>query len=287
VFLPLIAAPMTGVSGPELVAAACRAGVIGSFPTRNCGSVEELDEWLTSIEKETAKGPTAGSDVIAPVAANLIVHRTYGRRDDDIACLLDHGIDLVITSVGSPRPVVGPLHEGGVRVLADVASLAHAHKALADGVDGLVLLGAGAGGQTGWANPLAFVRAVRAFYDGPLVLAGGVSDGAALAAAVALGCDLAYMGTKFIATDESLASDAYKRGVVEGTMDDVSLGVSDIGIAASRLASGGSAGHTVSGVERVLPVEELVATTAAEWRAAWAGIRSLADAALAGAPTAV
>ena len=145
--LPLIAAPMFLVSGPALVKAACRAGVIGSFPTANCRSVEELDAWLADI-----KAATEGA---APFCPNLIVHRSNPRVQDDLAAVLRAGAEIVITSVGSPEPVMKPLKDAGCLVLADVASVRHAEKAVAAGVDGLVLLTAGAGGQTGWANPFA------------------------------------------------------------------------------------------------------------------------------------
>ena len=138
--------------------------------------------------------------------------------------------DGVITSVGSPEPVIEPLHKIGCLVLADMASLRHARKAVEAGADGLVLLSAGAGGQTGWVNGLAFVRAVRRFFDGPLVLAGGMADGQALWASRVLGCDLGYMGTKFIATSESLAAPAYKQMLLDAELDDVLLGVSSFSV---------------------------------------------------------
>jgi len=285
--LPLIAAPMTGVSGPELVLAACRNGVIGSFPTHNAGDVAELDAWLSRIEAGLTGGPSA------PVAPNLVVHRTNVRLREDVACLIDHGIELVITSVGSPAPVVEPLHTAGCRVFADVATLDQARKAAAAGADGLVLLAAGAGGQTGQANPFAFVRAVREFFTGTVVLAGGVSDGVALLAAQVLGADLAYMGTPFIATRESLASAAYRAALVDATMDDVRLSDQVGGLPASLLAqwletreaapvSSGdfqqerlvadpsvwSAGHGVTAVREVLPVDELVHRVRGEYDAA-------------------
>jgi len=217
--LPVIAAPMLRVSGPELVIAACRAGVIGAFPTANARTSEDLDWWLTEITEASHR---ADADrPVAPYAANLIIRQP--RLFDDVACLVRHRVELVITSVGSPAPVVGPLHEIGAVVLADVATLEHARKAVAAGADGLVLLSAGAGGQTGWLNPFAFVRAVREFFDGPLVLAGGISDGQGLLAAQVLGCDLAYLGTSFIATRESLAGAAYRDMLVEATIDDVVL----------------------------------------------------------------
>ena len=224
--LPLIAAPMFRVSGPELVVAACRNGVIGSFPTANCRSVNELDDWLSTISN------TLGPDD-APYCPNLIMRREA--LQEELACLLKYRPEIVITSVGSPGPVIEPLHEIGCLVLADVASVRHAEKAVAAGADGLVLLTAGAGGQTGWANGFAFARAVRTFFDGPMVLAGGISDGQALWAAEALGCDLAYMGTKFIATRESMASDGYKNMLVDSSLDDIMLSRAFTGLETNNL----------------------------------------------------
>ena len=298
--LPLIAAPMFLVSGPALVKAACRAGVIGSFPTANCRTVEELDRWLADIKD----GTDAAS---APFCPNLIVHRSNPRVAEDLAAVLRAGAEIVITSVGSPEPVMKPLKDAGCLVLADVASVRHAEKAVAAGVDGLVLLTAGAGGQTGWVNPFAFVRAVRKFWDGMVVMAGGMSDGHAVRAAEVLGCDLAYMGTKFIATRESLAKDGYKQMLVESRLDDVLLTRAFTGLETNMLrpsiAAAGldpanlpvrgaidiakdinaaerdrpeakrwkdiwSAGHSVSGVTDVPSVAELVERTAGEYAAA-------------------
>jgi nitronate monooxygenase len=221
--LPLIAAPMFLVSGPALVKAACRSGVIGSFPTANCRSVEELDRWLADMGDDLKRAADETGRAPAPLCPNLIVHRSNTRVPDDLAAVLRHKSEMVITSVGSPEPVLKPLKDAGCLVLADVASVRHAEKAVAAGVDGLVLLTAGAGGQTGWVNPFAFVRAVRTFWDGIVVMAGGMADGQAIAAAETLGCDLAYMGTKFIATRESLAKDAYKEMLVKSRLDDVLL----------------------------------------------------------------
>lgn len=221
--LPLIAAPMFLVSGVELVSAACAAGVVGSFPTVNCRSVDELDAWMADIRRRVGDAEQAAGRAAAPICPNLLVHPSNVRRDADLAVLARHGVELVIASVGNPKPVVGPLHDVGCKVFADVASLRHVEKCLEAGADGLILLTAGAGGQTGQANPFAFARAARAMFDGPIVLAGGVSDGHALYAARALGCDLAYMGTKFIATRESLAKAAYKEMLVSSRLDDVLL----------------------------------------------------------------
>jgi nitronate monooxygenase len=296
--LPLIAAPMFLVSGVDLVVAACANGVIGSFPTVNCRTAEQLDAWMSEIGERLKASANA-----APICPNLIVHRSNARLSDDLAVLLRHKPQIVITSVGSPAPVLQPLHDVGTLVFADVASIRHAERAVEAGADGLVLLTAGAGGQTGWLNPFAFVRAVRQFFRGPLVLAGGISDGHALRAAEALGCELSYMGTKFIATQESLADQRYKDMLVASSADDVLLTRAFTGLQTNMLRPsivaagldpdalperGGidigkdisvdarenrpkrwrdiwSGGHSVSGVARVMPVAELVAQTAREY----------------------
>lgn len=304
--LPLIAAPMFLVSGVELVAAACRNGVIGSFPTVNCRSPEQLNFWLGDIEERLRRHSDETGKPAAPICPNLIVHRSNARLEADLKVLLRHKPELVITSVGSPAPVLAALHDAGALVFADVASIRHAERAVASGADGLVLLTAGAGGQTGWLNPFVFVRAVRAFFDGPIVLAGGIGDGHALRAAQALGCDLAYMGTKFIATAESMADARYKAMLVASSADDILLTTAFTGLQTNMLrpsiAAAGldpenlpqrgaidigkdidigarenrparwrdiwSAGHSTSGVAAVLSVDDLVARTMAEYRAA-------------------
>lgn len=303
--LPLIAAPMFRVSGTALVIAAGRAGVIGAFPTANCRTVEQLDQWLAEIRRALAEHEQASGRAAAPWCPNLIVHRSNPRVPEDLAALIRHKPELVITSVGSPRAVLQPLHDIGALVFADVGSIEHARKCVAAGADGLVLLTAGAGGQTGWLNPFAFVRAVRAFFDGPLVLAGGIADGRAMRAAETLGCDLAYMGTRFIATEESMAVTDYKAMLVESDADDVMLtraftglqtnmlrpSIERAGLDPDNLPERGaidvasdisierrenrpkrwsdiwSAGHSVSGVNGILAVAELVAQTEAEYRA--------------------
>jgi nitronate monooxygenase len=308
--LPLIAAPMFLVSGVELVVAACRNGVIGAFPTVNCRTPDQLDAWLGEIGDRLRRHSDASGKPFAPVCPNLIVHRSNARLAEDVAVLLRHKPEIVVTSVGSPEPVLAPLRDAGALVFADVASIRHAERAVAAGADGLVLLTAGAGGQTGWLNPFAFVRAVRAFFAGPIVLAGGISDGHALRAAQALGCDLAYMGTKFIATRESLADPRYKEMLVAGSADDILLTTAFTGLQTNMLrpsieAAGldpdnlpprgaidiaedidigaresrpkrwrdiWSAGHATSGVTAVLSVDELVARTVAEYQAAAAHI---------------
>lgn len=307
--LPLIAAPMFLVSGVELMVAACRHGVIGSFPTVNCRSTEQLDEWFSEIAMRLRQHEDQIGRRAAPLCPNLIVHRSNARLEQDLAVLLRHKPEIVITSVGSPASVLKPLHDAGALVLADVASIRHAERAAEAGADGLVLLTAGAGGQTGWLNPFAFVRAVRTFYDGIVVLAGGISDGHALRAAEVLGCDLGYMGTKFIATRESMADERHKQMLVASSADDVLLTTAFTGLQTSMLkpsivaagldpddlpARGAldigkdidvtarenrpkrwrdiwSGGHSTSGVTDVMAVGELVARTAAEYHEAKGG----------------
>ena len=234
--LPVVAAPMFLVSGPELVAAACLSGVIGAFPTINARTPEELADWLGRINADLAGRtcPRTGQPP-APVAANLIVQRGNSRTCSDLEVLCEHPTEIVITSVGSPAEVIGPLHAAGSLVFSDVASLRHAHRAIEAGADGLILLAAGAGGQTGWANPFAFVRAVREFFDGTVVLAGGIGDGVAVRAAVALGADLAYLGTRFLATTESMAPPGHKDMVTESSLDDVTLTSAVTGLPANLL----------------------------------------------------
>jgi nitronate monooxygenase len=303
---------MFRVSGVELVVAACRNGVIGAFPTVNCRNPEQLDGWLGEIEGRLRNFSDDGGKQPAPIAPNLIVHRSNARLAQDLQVLLRHRPEIVITSVGSPAAVLAPLHDAGALVLSDVASIRHAERAAEAGADGLVLLTAGAGGQTGWLNPFVFVRAVRAFFDGPIVLAGGIGDGHALRAAQALGCDLAYMGTKFIATAESMADARYKAMLVASSADDILLTTAFTGLQTNMLrpsiAAAGlnpddlpqrgaidigkdidigarearpsrwrdiwSAGHSTSGVTGVLSVDDLVARTLAEYRAAEARPRA-------------
>lgn len=251
--LPLIAAPMLRVSGIDWVSAACAAGVIGAFPTANCNSLEEFDAWMNRLdaEAEAAAGRTA------PYCPNLIMRRDPARVMAEVELIARHRAQLVITSVGSPAAVVPRLHEAGCLVFADVASLHHAVRAVESGVDGLVLLTAGAGGHTGWANPFAFVRAVRDVFDGPIVLSGGLSDGVALHAAITLGCDLGIMGTRFIATRESLASDDYRQMLVDSSIDDVLLTRGFTGLPASFLApSARRLGIDISTLDEGISVEE-------------------------------
>jgi nitronate monooxygenase len=234
--LPLIAAPMFLISGPDLVLAACREGVIGAFPTPNCRTSEALEAWLQAISSgyEKLKAGANGTPV-GPWAATIVTHRTNDRFEADMALVEKYKAPVVITALGSPAPAVERVHAYGGLVFADVNSLKLARKAADCGVDGLVLVSSGAGGHTGAMAGFSFVPAVRQWFDGFIVYAGGVCDGAGIRAAEVLGADLAYMGTMFIATDESLATPDYKQLLVDCGADDLIVTKAFTGANASML----------------------------------------------------
>jgi nitronate monooxygenase len=207
--LPVIAAPMFLVSSVESVVAQCSAGVVGSLPALNARSTEMLDEWLGRIHAALASVADA-----APFAVNIGIHPANTRMQADIEVCVRHRVPIVITSLRASPELVAAVHAYGGLVLHDVTTVRHARKALEAGVDGLVLVVAGAGGHGGALNPMALAGEVRSFYNGLLVLAGAVSSGGDVLAAQAMGCDLAYMGTRFLATTETSASDAHKQMVV-------------------------------------------------------------------------
>jgi len=220
--LPILCAPMFLVSGPDLVIAQCTAGLIGTFPSLNARPQEALTDWLTRIEKGLDTYRQANPDAkVAPYGVNLIVHPTNARWQEDLATCVAHRVPLIITSLHAPDTVVRAVHPYGGLVFHDVTTVRHARRAIEAGVDGLILVAAGAGGHAGSFNPIALVNEIRSFYDGPLVLSGCISHGKDVLAAQALGCDLAYMGTRFIATEESLAPDRYREMVLQATIEDV------------------------------------------------------------------
>lgn len=221
--LPVIVAPMFLISGPELVIEACKAGVIGSFPVLNARSATEFEAWLVRIERElTEAKQNCPKSKVAPYAVNLIVRGAGSPRFvEDLLLIEKYRPPIVITSVGQPGEVVRRVHDYGGLVLHDVATLRHAVKASEADVDGLILLTAGAGGHTGTANPFAFVPQIRRQFDKIIALAGCVSDGRSILAAQTLGADFAYMGTRFAATQECLASSEYKALLVSQQMADI------------------------------------------------------------------
>jgi nitronate monooxygenase len=221
--LPVVASPMFIVSYPELVLAQCKAGVVGSFPALNARPAEALDDWLTQIEEELARFKAANPAAkVGPVAVNQIVHSSNERLEHDIRVCVDHRVPIFITSLRAPpREMVDAVHAYGGIVLHDVINLRHAQKALEAGADGLILVAAGAGGHAGMLSPFALVGEVRRMFDGPIVLSGSIATGGAILAAQAMGADLAYVGTRFIATKEANAAEHYKTAIVEASAADI------------------------------------------------------------------
>jgi nitronate monooxygenase len=283
------------VSGPELVVAACRAGVLGTFPALNQRTTEGLGEWLDAIQ-------AALTPADAPYGVNLIVHRTNARLAADLEVVVGHSVPVVITSLGAASEVVAAIHSYGGVVFHDVTTAAHARKAADAGVDGLILVAAGAGGHGGSLSPFALMAEVRNTFPGTILLAGAISSGSDVLAARAMGADLAYLGTRFVATAESLASDDYRDQVVAAGAADIVHTASVSTIPANFLRRSleragldpdavpgpvdlahltrpsqadarawrdiWSAGHGVAGIDAVLPVSELVEQLAAEYEAA-------------------
>src|SRR6266404_7682202 len=219
--LPAIGAPMFIVSGPELVIAQCKAGIVGAFPALNARPQEMLEEWIGRIKSELAAFEAETGRKAAPFAVNQIVHGSNDRLEHDIAVCIRQEVPIIITSLRPPSDVVKAVHGYGGIVLHDVISIRHAEKALEQGVDGLILVCAGAGGHAGTLSPLALVSEVRRFYQGTIILSGAIANGRAILAAQALGADLAYIGTRFIATREANAREEYKRMLVENAAKDI------------------------------------------------------------------
>lgn len=218
--LPLIVAPMFLVSGVDLVAAACLNGAIGALPSLNARTPEIFDGWLGDLTTRLDKARQAGR-APAPWAINLVVHSTNKRLAPDLDLCVKYRAPLIITALGGPKAVVDTVHSYGGLVFADVNTPAYARKAADTGVDGLVLVCSGAGGHTGPMTAPAFVASVRSFFKGIIVVAGGLTSGQHLRSVQAMGADLGYMGTKFIATEESLAQPGYKQMVVDSSFSDI------------------------------------------------------------------
>ena len=214
--LPVICAPMFIISNPDLVIAQCRSGVIGAFPALNARPKEMLDDWLTRIKAELAADLQA-----AAFAVNQIVHPSNERLGHDMDLCVKHEVPLIITSLSAPTAIVPQVHAYGGQVFHDVISVRHAEKALEAGVDGLILVCAGAGGHAGTLSPFALVGEIRKFYDGPIALSGAITNGRAILAAQAMGADFAYIGTRFIASQEANAVDTYKQAIVDAAAVDV------------------------------------------------------------------
>jgi nitronate monooxygenase len=220
--LPVVASPMFIVSGPELVIAECKAGVVGSMPALSARPAAQLDEWLHQIREELAAWDRDHPDTpAAPFAVNHICHRSNDRLEQDLEITARHKVPIVITSLGSRREIYEAIQAAGALVLHDVINSAHGRSAIEKGADGLIAVAAGAGGHAGTLSPFALVQELRAWFDGPLVLSGAIATGRAILAAQAMGADLAYVGSAFIATKEARASEAYKQMVVASAAEDI------------------------------------------------------------------
>ncbi|MEC7676753.1 MAG: nitronate monooxygenase family protein [Pseudomonadota bacterium] len=220
--VPVVAAPLFIISNPELVIAECKAGIVGSFPSLNARPIEMLDQWLTRITEELDRYNQENPDQpAAPFAVNQIVHRSNDRLWEDVELCVKHKVPIIITSLGARPELNEAIHSYGGIVLHDIINNRFAHKAIEKGADGLIAVAAGAGGHAGTLSPFALIQEIRAWFDGPLLLSGSIANGNAILAAQAMGADLAYIGSPFIATEEANAAAAYKEMIVEGSADDI------------------------------------------------------------------
>lgn len=219
--LPAVAAPMFLISGPKLVTACCKNGVVGTFPALNHRTTEGFDEWLTEIEEDLANFEKETGKKAAPYGVNLIVHHSNPRLQADLEIVVKHKVPIVITSLGAVREVVDAVHSYGGLVFHDVIQKRHAEKAAGAGVDGLICVAAGAGGHAGLLNPMPFIQEVRSFFDGVILLSGCMSNGRDIASAMQMGADLAYLGTRFINCEESRADEDYQQMIIDSGTSDI------------------------------------------------------------------
>lgn len=299
--LPAIAAPMFLISGPKLVIECCKNGIVGTFPALNQRTSEGFEEWLIEIKTALAGFEKETGKKTAPFGVNLIVHPTNPRLEADIMLCVKHKVPLIITSLGAVSQVVEAIHSYGGLVFHDVIKKRHAKKAAGAGVDGLILVSAGAGGHAGTINPMTLVAEIKKFYDKTIILSGCISNGRDIASALQMGADLAYMGTRFINVEESKAPDDYKKMIIESGASDVVYTASISGVHANFLGASlkaagiteedlkkdtkinfgkeldteakawktiWSAGQGVTTIDNVMPVVELVNTLKSEFKAA-------------------
>lgn len=299
--LPVISAPMFIVSNPQMTIAQCASGIIGSIPALNARPQSKLDEWLTQIDTALADlKKDQPARVVAPYAVNQIVHQSNDRLMDDMAVCAAHKVPIIITSLRAPDRIVEQVHGWGGAVFHDVTTLRHARKALDAGVDGLILVCAGAGGHAGTLSPFALLAEVRKIFDGPVALSGSITRGQHILAAQAMGADFAYIGTRFIASEEANAAAAYKQMLIDAQASDIlytpfftgipgnylvpsiaaaGLDPSDLQVTPGNKPSFGkdrkpwrdiwSAGQGVGGICDISPVEHIVERLQHEYHAAW------------------
>ncbi|MBB3521657.1 NAD(P)H-dependent flavin oxidoreductase [Rhizobium sp. BK456] len=301
--LPVIGSPLFIISHPKLTLAQCKAGVIGAFPALNARPESQLDEWLAEITEELARHDAAHPDrPAAPFAVNQIVHMSNKRLEHDLSLCVKYKVPIVISSLGAVPEVNATVHSYGGIVLHDIINNRHAHSAIRKGADGLIAVAAGAGGHAGTLSPFALIQEIREWFDGPLLLAGAISTGGAILAAEAMGADMAYIGSPFIATEEARATEAYKQAIVEGAAGDIvysnyftgvhgnylkpsivaagmdpdNLPAADVSKMDFEQAVGGAkawkdiwgSGQGISAVKAVEPVAKLVDRLEAEYKAA-------------------
>jgi len=273
--IPVIGAPMFIVSGPELVIEQFKAGIVGSFPALNARPKEALEEWLETIESELESARLAHPDrPIAPYAVNQIVHHSNDRLEHDVEVCIRHRVPIIITSLRAPDDVVPRIHEYGGLVFHDVISLRHAMRAIEAGVDGLILVCAGAGGHAGMLSPFALLPEVRRIFSGPIALSGSIATGASILAARVLGADFAYIGTRFIATTEARAPEAYKEMIVGSAAADIVYtpyfsGVHGNYIKKSILAAGFDADNLPVRDKAAMNFASSGSSTVKAWRDIW------------------
>ncbi|MHC2217214.1 NAD(P)H-dependent flavin oxidoreductase [Rhizobium leguminosarum] len=301
--LPVIGSPLFIISHPALTLAQCKAGIVGAFPALNARPESQLDEWLAEITEELARHDAAHPErPAAPFAVNQIVHMSNKRLEHDLSLCVKYKVPIVISSLGAVPEVNAAVHSYGGIVLHDIINNRHAHSAIRKGADGLIAVAAGAGGHAGTLSPFALAQEIREWFEGPLLLAGAIATGGAILAAEAMGADMAYIGSPFIATEEARAADAYKQAIVEGAavdivysnyftgvhgnylkpsivaagMDPDNLPLADVSKMDFEQAVGGAkawkdiwgSGQGISAIKAVEPVAKLVDRLEAEYRAA-------------------
>ena len=270
--LPVVAAPMFLISGPQLVIECCKNGIVGTFPALNQRSTEGFEDWLIEIKTELQKYEKETGKKAAPYGVNLIVHPTNPRLEADLKVCIKHKVPLIITSLGAVSQLVNAIHSYGGLVFHDIIKKRHAEKAAEAGADGLILVSAGAGGHAGTINPMSLVAEIKKFYDKTILLSGCISTGRDIASALQMGADLAYMGTRFINTKESKASEEYRQMIINAGASDVVYTAAISGVHANFLgASLKAAGITEEDLkkDRKIDFGKELNTEAKAWKTIW------------------
>ena len=281
--LPVIAAPMFLISGPKLVVECCKNGIVGTFPALNQRTSEGFEEWLIQIKSELKAFEEETGKKAAPFGVNLVVHPTNPRLEADVKLCVKHQVPLVITSLGAVSQVVDAIHSYGGLVFHDIIKKRHAEKAAEAGVDGLILVSAGAGGHGGTINPMSLIAEVKKFYDKTIILSGCISTGRDVASALQMGADLAYMGTRFINTEESKATEEYRKMIIDAGASDVVYTAAISGVHANFLAASlQAAGISEEDLKKDTKIDfgKELDTEAKAWKTIWSagqGVTTIDD----------